>query len=206
MAGGRLAREGARVRARAALPFLVAGLTVALIAALASADRNRLRDPNDVRGVLDVRHARWEQVPGKAPAWTVFTFNAWRTRDLWDRGWVFVQLDTKLSPDPDYYVLVRSLGSRLDAELFRIGGSGRGTHVADVGVGRPSGRAVTVRVPLKELEFGPARDYYLWRVVTMYTSDVCPRTCLDRVPDQGGELQWRPGMSPTPSPTASPSQ
>jgi len=186
------------------VPFVVAGLAITLITAIAAADKNRLTDPNDTPGLLDVRDAKWEHVRGKPPAFTVFTFAAWQAGDLWDRGWVFVQLDTMFDEDPEYYVLVRSLGGRMDAELFRIGPSGRGSPVVGVRVWRPSQRAVSVRVPLKRLRFGPSRAYYAWRVISMFSGEVCPRTCLDRVPNHGTEVQWRPGMSPTPSPTASP--
>jgi hypothetical protein len=58
---------------------------------------------------------------------------------------------------------------------------------------------VSLKVPLKSLDFGAERKMYGWWVVTTLTSEKCPYTCVDRAPGKSAVPQWRPGMSPSPS-------
>lgn len=186
-----------------------AALAVALVVAatgLSFAVRVRLTDPDDTPGVLDVREVRFAHPKGEPPSWTVITARDWTIGSLWDRGYVFVQLDARGAPKADHYALVRSDGLRLRADLFRVTRGGvPDVHVRVLTVWRKANDSVSVKVPLKALRFGPARTSYRWWIVTSITSDRCPRGCLDRVPDEGSVEQMRPGTSPSPSISPTPS-
>jgi hypothetical protein len=72
-------------------------------------------------------------------------------------------------------------------------------------VRRKSPDGVSIEFPIKTLEFGRFRESYFWWATTSFTADTCRRTCIDRAPDAGSVEQWRPGMSPSPTNTTSPS-
>lgn len=191
-----------RARVAGALAVLVA-LSLAVVSLAAT---TRLTDPHDTPGVLDVRQVKFDHPKGEPPNWTVITASSWTVGSLWDRGYVFVQLDTYGGEPADHYALIRSDGLMLRAELFEVAkGGGRDVRLQSLTVWRKANDSVSVKIPLKAMSFGPIRTYYRWWVVTSLTSEKCPRGCLDRVPDEGSVQQWRPGMSPTPSPTVSPS-
>lgn len=195
--GGRRSRVAAVVAA-VVLSLVVAGFAVAV--------NVRLTDPDDTVGALDIRQVKFAQPKGEPPAWSVITAGSWKVGALWDRGYVFVQLDTKWSEAADYYALIRSDGLALRGQLFRVATKDgtRDSAIAPLKVWRKASDSVSVRIPLKLMTFGPTRTFYRWWVVTSLTSDKCPATCLDRAPDEGSVQQWRPGMSPTPSPTVTP--
>jgi hypothetical protein len=200
------ARSGVigRRRLRIAASF-VAAITTALLAAfVAGAHDTDFNDPNDTRGKLDVRQVKLAHDSG-APRWTVVTFAEWGAFEMWDRGYVEVLLDTRRKKPPEYYVLVRSSRSELQGTLWRLHAVGPDSHLGSVPVTRPSRRSVSVQLGLWRLEFGENRDFYRWQVHTVFTSDVCRRTCHDDAPNLNPVLQWRPGRSPTPSVSPSPS-
>ncbi len=187
---------------RGALPFLVAAAVVStMVAALAV--RTTMDDPNDTAGVLDVRRARYEWVPGISPRWTVLTFSTWSEAFVWDRGYLFVELDTRGDPGADYYTLLYSDGRRMRGTLFRVGAL-RDARVADVAVRRTNHSSIEVAIPWGRMRFGPSRETFTWWVSTSLSGEVCPRPCMDRAPDEGGSEEWRPGYSPTPTPTPTP--
>ena len=181
--------------------------TVAVVSLAAGAHDTDFNDPNDTGGKLDVAEVRVAHDPGP-PRWSVLTFAEWSNLQMWDRGYVMVFLDTRDNAAADYYLLVRSTGPRLEGTLWQLRSEGPDTCLGTVPVGRPTTRSVVVQVGLRRLDFGPTRQFYRWRVQTVFTSETCPRTCQDRAPNAGQVLQWRPGMSPTPSPSpsASPSE
>ena len=135
---------------------------------------------------------------------TVITFAEWTPASIWDRGNAYVFLDTEAAAAPEYFVLVRSTGTDMQATLWRDRREGRDSALRRVRVWRRSRDGVTVAIPIKSLSFGPSRDSYFWWATTGFSGRLCPRTCLDRAPDAGSVEQWRPGMSPSP-PTPSPS-
>jgi hypothetical protein len=206
MARRRLAAEGERVKARRLLsalaPFGAALITVALVTAIAGAHDTDLTDPNDTRGSLDVRQVRLAHKSGPH-AWTIVTFGEWRTGKIWDRGYLMVLLDTQGKEDAEYYLLVRSAGTGLLGSLWRVRNVGPDSFLGSVPVQRFSRLSATVRVGLSRLTFGAHRHFYRWWVQTLFTGEVCKRTCHDRAPNRDPVLQWRPGMSPTPSPSPS---
>jgi hypothetical protein len=203
MACLRLAAEGERVNARRLLsvfaPFGAALVTIALVTAIAGAHDTDLSDPNDTRSTLDVREVRLAHKPGP-PAWTIVTFGEWRTAQIWDRGYLMVLLDTEGPADAEYYLLVRSARTELLGSLWRIRNVGSDFFLGSVPVQRYSRISATVRVGLGRLTFGNSRLFYRWWVQTLFTGELCRQTCHDRAPNRDPVLQWRPGMSPSPSP------
>jgi hypothetical protein len=185
-------------------PFAAALITIALMSVVAGAHDTDFLDPNDARGRLDVKQVRLTHV-GRPPTWTIATYAEWSTAGMWDRGYLMVLLDTQAGVVPEYYLLVRSAGTTLQGSLWRAHVTGPDTYLGSVPTSRPSRRAASVQVSLKRLTFGSSRTYYRWWVQTVFTSDLCPRTCHDQAPNRGQVLQWRPGMSPTPTPSESPS-
>jgi hypothetical protein len=206
MADGDLGRQGSGVRSarrtRALAPVVAAIVTVGLVSLAASAHDTDFNDPNDTPGRLDVSRVRLAHQPGP-PRWSVIMFRGWTIREIWDRGYVMVLLDTRFSPATDFYLLVRSTGNALQGTLWEARSVGPDTFLGTVPVGKPSPRSVSVQVGLWKLTFGPSRRLYRWRVQTLFTSEACPRTCQDRAPNAGPVVQWRAGMSPTPSPSPS---
>jgi hypothetical protein len=191
--------------ARTSAAFLAAVVTVSLVALVAGAHDTDFMDPNDTAGKLDVRIVKLKHAPSPA-VWTIVTFGDWGIREIWDRGYVMVLLDTRYGPPADYYLLVRSRGGDLQGSLWRVRSAGLDRYEGTVQVHRRSGRSVSVQVALWRLVFGESRRFYRWAVRTIFTSDACPRTCQDRAPNGDALVkQWRPGMSPTPSPSPSPS-
>lgn len=185
----------------------IAGIVAgACLGAIAFARHVDVNDPNDVKGLLDVRRIEVQGV--KRPRWKVITFATWGTEAVFDSGYFMVRLDTYGSPRFDYYALVRSNGSRLLASLWRDRAEKRDYKMTGVAVWRPSRTSMSVRVPLGKLKVGTRRAFYGWFVETLFTSDKCPRVCIDRVPDQGRVDEPLPVPSPTvttsPSPSPSP--
>lgn len=191
---------------RSAIPFLVAGLVVAaaVVAIAAPSFHSDVNDPNDTRGLLDVRKVRLDH--GGATEFTVLTFADWAAASIWDRGNGYVFLDTEGGDEPEYFVVVRSTGSELQASLWRDRRDRRDLFLRNVKVRRKSSDGVSVAVPIRSLKFGQFRTAYYWWAMTSFTGEVCRRTCLDRAPDDGAVEQWRPGMSPTPTNSPSPSE
>lgn len=187
---------------RVGAPFAAALVTILVLALGAGARHTDLLDPNDRRGKLDVRQVRFAHASGP-PLWTVVTFSGWSTAEMWDRGYIMIMLDTEAGTPAEYYLLVRSTGGSLAGSLWRARNFGLDTYLGSVSVKRASQRSASVQVGLFRLTFGEHRRFYRWWVQTIFTGDVCPRTCQDRAPNKEGVLQWRPGMSPSPSPSPS---
>jgi hypothetical protein len=184
---------------RASAAFAAVLGTILTMTLVAGAHDTDFVDPNDARGKLDVREVRLRH-EGTPPFWSVVTFAEWGVREMWDRGYVMVMLDTQQGDAAEYYLLVRSNGRAMEGTLWRARTFGPDSRLGAVRVRRLSRRSVSVQVGLFRLTFGEKRDFYRWWVHTTYTSDVCRRTCHDRAPNAGGVVQWRPGRSPSPSP------
>ena len=189
---------------RAAAPFAAAIITIALMAAVAGAHDTDFRDPDDARGRLDVKEVRLAHT-AVPPTWTIITFGEWSIAGMWDRGYMMILLDTQAGVGAEYYLLVRSVGTALQGSLWRAHAYGPDSYLGTVPTRRPSRRSASVQVSLKRLTFGASRSFYRWWVQTVYTSDLCRRTCHDRAPNREPVRQWRPGMSPTPTSSPSPS-
>lgn len=145
------------------------------------------RDEDDTHGFLDVKQVD-SFLDTDEPVWRVVTISRWSALKMWDRGFILVYLDTFGADLPDYYALIRSVGTRLRGTLYR-----NGHKVASLNVWRRSQRSVSIRIPLQKLLVGSTRHYYRWRVVTL--TDRCRRTCFDRIPDEGALVQPLPDLS-----------
>lgn len=138
-------------------------------------------DENDTHGFLDVKEIHSFPDSGE-PVWRVVTISRWSVFKMWDRGFVLIYLDTFGAESPDYYAVIRSVGTRLRATLYR-----NGHKLSSLQVWRRSRRSVSIRIPLRKLLVGTTRHFYRWRVVTV--TDRCRRTCFDRIPDEGALVQ-----------------
>lgn len=144
-------------------------------------------DENDTHGFLDVKEVR-SFLGSNEPVWRVITISRWSVFKMWDQGFILVYLDTFGADLPDYYALIRSVGSRLRATLYR-----NGHRLSSLSVWRGSRRSVSIRIPLEKLVVGAARRFYRWRVVTL--TDRCRHTCFDRIPNEGALVQPLPDLS-----------
>jgi hypothetical protein len=198
---------------RRSLPFAVACVTVVGVTAAALAGgpspRAQVQDPNDTRGLMDVRRVWFE--PEVHPAsWTIVTYAALTPERTRDRGYVFVFLDTMGDARFEYYALIRSNGRRFSGSLWRDPTRGSDVRLLGLGVRQDSDSSVAVRIPLGQVDFGAFRTVYRWSVVTTYTGGTCRATCIDHVPDEGTFEQpigtpttTTPMPTPTPTPTPS---
>ena len=184
---------------------VLAALAVAIAFALpASANHTRQTDPNDVDGRFDLETVRFDHDP-PPPRWTFFTFTRWTVAQVWDRGYLLVELDTLRGEEPDYLAVVRSVGRNLEARLFRLRADGHQVELGTLATGKDGGRSAWVAIALRDLTFGRTRTSYFWAALSSFTGRECTHTCLDRVPDEGMVEQVLPGVTPTPTPTPTPS-
>ena len=164
---------------RTLAPFAAAVVTVAVVAAIAGAHDTDFSDPNDSRGRLDIEQVRLAHQPGP-PKWTLATFGEWRTAEIWDRGYLMVFLDTQGGAGAEHYLLIRSSGTVLEGSLWRLRNVGPDSYLGSVPVDRWSRRSATVQVGLSRLTFGASRAFYRWWTETLFTGELCRRTCHDR--------------------------
>ena len=195
-----MSRAGTAARARRrtvlALGLLLCTFALPVLAArLVAVD-----DPNDTAGLLDVHEVRFVDGDGP-PAWTIITFNRWTVRQIWDRGYILLYLDTIGSDRPDYYVLVRADRHALAGAMWRIRRTGDDVRLFTVATRKRGDHAAEVSVPLRRLSIGAHRTLYRWSVLTLFTGNHCRRTCLDPAPDGTMVEQPLPTASPSPSPT-----
>jgi hypothetical protein len=185
-----------KARARMAAGTVALMVIVGLMPLLASANHQTVTDPNDGKGPLDVHRVA---VKGKRarPKWKVVTFSGWSAQSIWDQGYGLVYLDTLGDRHFDYYGLVRSNGYALEGTLWRQRKKKGDVKMGKLQVARSNHRSFTVKIPLRKLEIPAARVYYRWYVQTITTSDVCPRSCFDRAPDDGAVTEPVPGRTST---------
>ena len=146
-------------------------------------------DGNDTKGPLDV--SRVQLSPGATRVGVgIRTLSAWSPRTIWDHGFFVVLLDSFGDAKPDYEVLIRSDGVRLQAHLRRA--SGGGAPIARAEVGRTNLHEVSVSIPIARLRFDTARAYYRWQVESLWNDTPCPNVCFDVVNDGGAAAEPRP--------------
>jgi hypothetical protein len=194
------------MKARIVAAVVVAGAAFAVLPLFASANHAPVRDSNDTKGALDVRHVKVKGTRSR-PKWQVVTFSRWSAASIWDEGYGLVYLDTFGKGRFDYYALVRSDGYALEATLWRDRKKKADNRVAKLHVARSNHKSFTVKIPLRKLKLPKARLTYRWYVETIVSSEVCPRSCFDRAPDSGAVAEPIPGRKPpsTPPPTIVPS-
>jgi hypothetical protein len=184
---------------------ILGAITVVVVGALlwlavpALAHHTDQTDPDDTPGAMDLEAVRFDHEG--TPTWRFVTFAAWTVRQIWDRGYLMVQLDTTGGPRVDYVAVVRSTGTDLEANLFRLRRNGRQVKVDRLRTHKASSRGAWVSVSLSKLSIGPTRTSYFWSALSSFTGPACHRTCFDAVPDEGVIEQPLPSVSPTPSPS-----
>lgn len=177
-------------------------VTVALTLPVAAGPVD-LADPNDTTGRLDVRVVTFDIDTGPL-TWRFTTFGPWTASQIWDRGYLLVQLDTKGDERIDHVIIVGSDGRELVATLLRVRRDGRQVEVSSLHVDKDGPRGASVSVALHKLSIGANRTSFSWSALTSFTGTVCRRTCFDLVPDVGVVEQPLPGVTPTPAPSPSP--
>lgn len=186
------------MRARTVAFGLAAAATILVLALPALGGTTALEDPNDTNGRLDVRSVTLDDAASPL-VWRVAAFRRWTIREIWDRGFVMVQLDTKGNAGIDHLAVVSSNGRNLIGTLNRVRSDGRLVEIGRLRVSKAGGRAVALSIALHRLAIGPHRMSFFWNVITSFLGDSCPRTCFDVVPDQGMVEQPLPGPSPSPT-------
>lgn len=175
---------------------------VSLLPFLAGAQQDVYKDPNDTRGRLDMK--RVEFAGRNKVRYKIFTFPRWKTAEIRDRGFVVVFFDTFGNERFDYYALVRSNGNKLNGSLWRDRKRKKDYRVANLSTWRAGRRTLGLRVPIGRMKWPETREFYKWRVQTLFTGGDCRSVCFDVVPNNGRVTVVRPGATPTPSPTVTP--
>jgi hypothetical protein len=159
----------------------------------AVATHTTVEDGNDTRSVLDVRTATVRHFKPRVPIWRIDTWNPWTKKRIWDRGFIFVYLDTRWDKRerPEHYVMIRSTGKKMQALLFRDLAAGNDRLMRSLRIWRWNLRRVAFKLKLSVLLWGPKPRFYRWSVFTTMTSEFCPSTCLDAVPNSGSVRQER---------------
>jgi hypothetical protein len=160
-------------------------------------------DPNDTPGTMDLEAVQFDHE--ETPTWLFVTFASWTVRQVWDHGYLMVQLDTKGGPAADYLAVVRSIDRDLEANLFRLRRDGQEVEIDRLRTKKAGSRAAWVSVSLGKLTIGPGRTSYFWSALSSFTGPACRQTCFDAVPDEGMIEQPLPSASPSPSPSPTPS-
>lgn len=181
---------------RFAFVSLVLVLLLAPLAVLAQ--RASVEDAQDTPGLLDVQRVKLSGVIDQ-PIFKTITFKRWTAKRIWDRGYFIVHLDARGDSHFEHYVLVRSIGGRMEATLYRDRRNKSDFIVGNAGVWRVNKRSVTVRLKLSRLNMPAERTYYRWFVKSLLIGNNCPQVCIDRVPDSGAVEQVL--IEPTPEPT-----
>ncbi len=185
-----------------AIALLVGAALAAGLSLPVAAGPSELSDPNDARGRLDVRLVTTD-LAASPLTWRFETFGRWTASQIWDRGYLLVQLDTKGDELIDHVLVLGSNGREIVTTLMRVRRSGQQVEVGSIGGGKDGPRAAFVSVAIHKLAIGADRTSFSWSVLTSFTGTVCPRTCFDLVPDLGMVEQPLPGVTPSPSPSPS---
>jgi hypothetical protein len=180
-----------RSMTRAFTVTLLAAAMLSTIGDAALARHTSINDGNDARGVLDMKSVIVRHSSPRAPIWSIGTYKRWSAARIWDRGFLFVYIDTMFGEPTEYYVLIRSTGRDLQALLFRDRASGNDRLIRSLSVWRWNKRRVAFKLPQGAMNWGPSRTFYRWSVITTMTSKVCPSVCLDAAPNTGSVMQGR---------------
>lgn len=176
----------------------VVALAVALVvlgAVPALASHTDLTDPDDVEGRLDLEQVLLEH-DADPFLWTFRTFREWKPRELWDRGYLLVELDTRGDERTDYVAMIRSTGRALEGLLLRPRRNGTLARIAALDVWKAGPDGAGIALPLDAVRFGEGRTSFRWSASSLFTGSACPRTCIDRAPDEGLVEQELPPPPP----------
>lgn len=193
--------EPAARRARRVAVVVGALVALASIPFWATAQLSQTTDPNDVKGLMDVRKIK---VSGSnKPRFLTTTFHRWRAKRVWDAGYTLVYLDAKGDDWFEFYALIYSDGRSMKGRLYRHRRQKSDYVVRKLSAWKPNKKKVVVKIPLKHLNMPEKRTVVRWYVQTLMTGRDCPSVCIDRAPDKGALDFLLP--LPTPTPTVSPS-
>ena len=183
---------------------ILGAVTVLVVGALlwlavpAMAHHTDQDDPRDTPGKLDLRTVAFDH--DGTPTWRFVTFGRWTVQQLWDQGFLMVQLDTKGGSGIDYILVVRSTGTKLQANMFRLRPDGREVKIKRLRTHKTGSRAAWVALKLSKVVIGSHRTSYFWSAMSSFIGTACHQTCFDTVPDDG-MVEQTLSTSPTPSPT-----
>jgi hypothetical protein len=181
-------------RRRIAAAMAIAVAVTVLTAPGAGAGHVDPRDPNDTRGLLDVR--RVHSGTGWRPYWKINTFGAWKVKEIRDKGFLLVYLDTFGDADFDYYALIRSAGTQLKASLWRDRARKPDRFLRGLTTWRKNRRSVSVRIPLRSVRFPESQPFYFWYVQTLFQNKRnCRNYCFDLVRSDNPVMEPRPGST-----------
>lgn len=195
--------EPAARRARRVAVVVCALVALASISFWASAQVSQTTDPNDVKGLMDIRKIK---VSGSdKPRFLTTTFHRWRAKRVWDAGYTLVYLDAKGDDWFEFYALIYSDGRSMKGRLYRHRRKKADYIARRLSAWKPNKKKVVVKIPLKHLNMPEKRTVVRWYVQTLMTGRDCPSVCIDRAPDEGALDFLLPVPTPTPTPTVSPS-
>jgi Domain of unknown function DUF11/RTX calcium-binding nonapeptide repeat (4 copies) len=138
------------------------------------------QDPNDATGIMDVQRIGTTFTPTTS-SWTFYTQGTWTRKEMWDKGFGVVSLDTSGDLAPEYRIVirVRSNGRGMAAFLRRLSS---GQEWA-LDAWRPGWKSIAVDLPMSRLSFGNGRTYYRWWGQTLYSHSWCKKAvCFDLTP------------------------
>src|SRR5918996_92408 len=129
------ARNGVMRRLLVGVTIAAAALALALPAV---ANHTSPQDGNDTEGLLDLRTV---SLGHERPlVWTFFTIARWRPRQIYDRGYFVVELDTRGDQSIDYVVLLRSRRQEMLGTLHRVLADGTQAEIAKLPSDKFGGR------------------------------------------------------------------
>jgi hypothetical protein len=102
-----------------------------------------------------------------------------------DRGYLLVELDTRRDQEIDYVALIRSTGRALEGLLLRARRDGREVRMGPLDAWKAGRDGAGIALPLGSVRFGEGRTSFRWSAGSLFTGSACPRTCIDRAPDEG---------------------
>jgi hypothetical protein len=157
-------------------------ILAALAHGIAYASHEVVLDPNDTAGILDIK--RVDSFGSLRPARRITTFKAWSVKAIWDEGDFLIWYDTALNERFDYFVLVRSNGTKMEGTLWRDYKKSPDEIVGDAQVWRPNDRAVVARIRLDQMWISKGRENYRWKVQSRkWDGPDCMMVCFDRAPN-----------------------
>jgi hypothetical protein len=183
------------MRARIVLAIVIAAAL--MVPLLARARHLDVSDRNDVRGLLDIQLV--EMFGTTKPSFKVNTHGRWTTREIFERGFVLIFFDVRGTQRSDYYALAHSTGPSVVGTLYRDRPVKRDYRVASINAWRVGKRSLSMKVPLRKMNFGSERVVYRWYAETLFTGEHCRRVCFDLAPNDDVVVEPRPGATPTSS-------
>jgi hypothetical protein len=188
---------------RKVVAVAVAVGAVSVLPFLAGAEPEVFKDPDDTRGRLDIKRVEMGGSNDRV-RYKIVTYPRWKTSAVRDQAYIVILFDTFGNKRFDYYALIGSNGSKLYGGLWRDRKNKSDRKVANLSAWRPGKRSVGVRIPIGRMRWPETRAFYRWRAQTLFTGKNCRSVCFDVVPNSGRVTVYRPGASPTPTPTETP--